>query len=203
MHKTKRTVTLLSFVAVLMFGFGFALVPLYDVFCQALGLNGRNTAIENGTYQPNVAKTLQRGIDTSREVTVQFVADQNKDMAWEFRPLTDAVTIHPGKVTTVRFYAKNLSDKPVVARAIPSMQPSKAVKYFTKMECFCFNNQTFLPGEAKEMALIFVVDRDLPKSIDKITQSYTFFDTKLANGNSVAEAKQPATANGKAKLNNI
>ena len=186
----KRTVIFFSFIAVLMFGFGFALVPLYNVFCDAFGLNGRNAAIDNGTYNPSAetARVLQEGIDEGRTVTVQFVANENKDLPWEFRPMTGAVTVHPGEVKQVRFYAKNLSDKTVVARAVPSMQPSRAVKYFTKMECFCFNNQVFKPGEAKEMPLIFVVNRHLPHGIEKLTQSYTFFDTKL-NAESVAEVK--------------
>jgi cytochrome c oxidase assembly protein subunit 11 len=194
-NQHQRTVILFTVIAVLMFGFGFALVPLYNVFCNTFGFNGRNAAIDNGTYNPLVeaARVLKEGVDTTRTVTVQFVANENKDLPWEFRPMSGAVDVHPGAVTQVRFYAKNLSDKTVVARAVPSMQPSRAVKYFTKMECFCFNNQVFKPGEAKEMPLIFIVNRNLPKGIDKLTQAYTFFDTKLS-AETVADVKaiQPA-----------
>lgn len=173
-----------------MFGFGFALVPLYNVFCQAFGFNGRNIEVENGTYQvrEEVVRTLRDGVDKNRTITVQFLANENKDLPWEFRPLQREINVHPGEVKQVRFYARNLSDKTVVARAIPSMQPSVAIKYFTKVECFCFNNQIFKPGEAKEMPLIFVVDRKLPQGIDKLTQSYTFFDTQQGKSDSVAAA---------------
>jgi len=186
----QRTVILFSVIAVLMFGFGFALVPLYNVFCDAFGFNGRNSAIDNGSYDPRAeaARVLKEGVDTTRTVTVQFMANENKDLPWEFRPMTGAVEVHPGEMKQVRFYAKNLSDKTVVARAVPSMQPSRAVKYFTKMECFCFNNQVFKPGEVKEMPLIFIVNRNLPKGIDKLTQAYTFFDTKLS-AEAVADVK--------------
>ena len=181
-NQHKRTVLLFSFIAVLMFGFGFALVPLYNVFCDVFGFNGRNAAIEDGTYNPiaEAARVLKEGVDKDRLVAVQFVADENKDLPWEFRPMTDEVNVHPGEVTQVKFYAKNLSNKTVVARAVPSMRPSAAIKYFTKMECFCFNNQVFKPGEVKEMPLIFVVNRKLPKNIEKLTQAYTFFDTGLS-----------------------
>jgi cytochrome c oxidase assembly protein subunit 11 len=108
-------------------------------------------------------------------------------MAWEFRTMTRTMELHPGEIKQVKFYARNKTDKTMVAQAVPSLAPAQAVKYFTKMECFCFNQQTFNPGEAKEMPLVFVVDPDLPKNVNTITLGYTFFDTeknaKLENDN--------------------
>lgn len=178
----KRIGVILSVVVVAMFGFGFALVPLYDLFCDALGLNGRFLDIESG--QVNVAEAKERGNklamkpDTERLVKVQFTASRNQDLAWEFRPMTRWVKIHPGEIKEVKYYAKNLTDKTVVAQAVPSIVPGTAVKYFTKIECFCFTQQTFAPGEAREMPLRFIVDPALPKEISTITLSYTFFDTQ-------------------------
>lgn len=195
----QRTVILFATIALLMFGFGYALVPLYNVFCNVFGFNGRNEAIDNGTYNPRAeaARVLKEGVDITRTVTVQFIASENKDLPWEFRPMTGSIDVHPGEVTQVKFFAKNLSNKTVVARAVPSMRPSEGVKYFTKMECFCFNNQVFKPGEVKEMPLIFIVNRNLPKKIERLTQAYTFFDTKLS-AESVADVKavQPAAPPG-------
>jgi len=97
-------------------------------------------------------------------------------MNWEFRAMESKIKVHPGEVKTIKFYAKNLTKDTVVAQAVPSLVPGRAVKYFTKMECFCFSQQTFKPGEEREMPLRFVVDPDLPKKIHTISLGYTFFN---------------------------
>ena len=181
----KRVVGSLSLVALGMFGFGFALVPLYNLICDTFGLNGKFTEIEQGTV--NVTQQVQRGEeiqkrqDLTREVTVEFFSSLNQNLQWEFKPMTRKIKLHPGKVTTVKYYAKNKTGREVVAQAIPSVSPGVANKYFTKMECFCFKQQTFKPGEEKEMPLIFVVDPDLPKNVSTISLAYTFFDTQNRN----------------------
>ena len=181
----RRVVGGLSLVAIGMFGFGFALVPLYNLICDAFGLNGKFTDVEQGTV--NVAAQVKRGEeiskrqDLTREITVEFFSSLNQNLAWEFKPMTRKLKLHPGEVTTVKYYAKNKTGREVVAQAIPSVSPGVANKYFTKMECFCFKQQTFKPGEEKEMPLIFVVDPDLPKNVSTISLAYTFFDTQNRN----------------------
>lgn len=178
----RKVVGGLTLVAIGMFGFGFALVPLYNLICDAFGLNGKFTDIEQGTVDvvqlAKQAEEIQKRQDLTREVTVEFFSSLNQNLHWEFKPLTKKLKLHPGKVTTVKYYAKNNTDREVVAQAIPSVSPGVANKYFTKMECFCFKQQTFKPGEEKEMPLIFVVDPDLPKNVTTISLAYTFFDTQ-------------------------
>lgn len=177
-----RLVKKLTVVVFGMFGFGFALVPMYNLVCDAFGINGRFLEIQDGTYNAkqgeNKGKQLAARKDLSRTVTVQFTTTLNQNMAWEFKTMTRTMELHPGEIKQVKFYARNKTDKTVVAQAVPSLAPAQAVKYFTKMECFCFNQQTFNPGEAKEMPLVFVVDPDLPKNVNTITLGYTFFDTE-------------------------
>lgn len=187
--KLVRKLTLVVFA---MFGFGFALVPMYNLVCDAFGLNGRFLEIQDDSYNAAQGraegKKLAARRDTSRTITVQFTTTLNQNMSWEFRTMTNSLELHPGEIKQVRFYAKNKTDETVIAQAVPSIAPSKAVKYFTKMECFCFNQQTFKPGEAKEMPLVFVVDPDLPSDVKTITLGYTFFDT---NKNAELEPHNP------------
>jgi cytochrome c oxidase assembly protein subunit 11 len=189
----KKVVSLLTLVALGMFGFGFALVPLYNLICDTFGLNGKFTEIEQGTVnvaqQAKRAEKIQKRQDLSRTVTVEFFSSLNQNLNWEFKPITRKLKLHPGEVTTVKYYAKNNTGREVVAQAIPSVSPGIANKYFTKMECFCFKQQTFKPGEEKEMPLIFVVDPDLPKNISTITLAYTFFDTQNRSANNGQQEK--------------
>ena len=164
-------------VTVGMFGFGFALIPLYSVICDVFGLNGRFIDLQK-TEQAEYVANVERRIDTKRKVRVEFLTTLNQKLNWEFKAREYTVDVHPGKVTEVMFYAKNLMDRDVVAQAVPSVSPGNAAKYFSKMECFCFTNQTFKAGEAREMPLRFYVDPNLPKSIETISLSYTFFDTQ-------------------------
>lgn len=158
--------TRLLLLAVLMFGFGFALVPIYDVMCKAFGINGKTA----GQYEGSQVT------DASREVRVQFLATNAVDMVWEFRSKADELDVHPGAVNQVLFVASNPSDHVMTAQAIPSISPSEAAAYFHKTECFCFTQQVLKPGERIEMPVRFIVDRDLPKDVKHLTLAYTLFD---------------------------
>ena len=166
-------------VAIAMFAFVFVvMVPLYNVLCDALGINGKT----DGTQYTSVPVA----VDESRTVTVQFVATNNEGMPWEFGPSVTAMKVHPGAVNDTVFFARNPLPKDMVAQAIPSISPSRAVKYFHKTECFCFNQQPLQANANAEMPLQFIVDQDLPKDIQTITLSYTIFDVTDAVNGSVA-----------------
>ena len=155
-------------MTVAMFGFGFALVPLYDVFCELTGLGGRtNTEALALTEQP----------DEDRLITVEFVATVNEYGPWEFEPTVTKMQVHPGKLYDTTFYARNLLGRAAVGQAVPSVSPPIAARHFKKTECFCFTNQPFDADEGKDMPVRFLVDRDLPAHIDTVTLSYTFFAT--------------------------
>jgi len=162
----KPLVTRLLILVVAMFAFGFALVPLYDVMCKALGINGKT----GDQY------TQSQQVDDSRQVRVQFLATNNADMTWGFFPKAQELTVHPGAVSEMLFVAQNPTDKPMTAQAIPSISPSTAAVYFHKTECFCFTQQMLQPGERIEMPVRFIVDRDLPKDVKHLTLAYTLFD---------------------------
>ncbi|MEZ5542256.1 MAG: cytochrome c oxidase assembly protein [Pseudomonadota bacterium] len=181
----RRTVRKLGIVAMLMFGFGFALVPLYDVFCDITGLNGKTGRIE-------LERSLSSEVDAGRLVTVEFLGRANSDLPWEFRPLVHSVKVHPGEVTEVHYFARNTADHAIVGQAVPSLAPGQAAKYFNKTECFCFTQQTLAAGEAKEMPIRFVVDPALPDKVVRVSLSYTFFpaqDAKPAETVSMEQGK--------------
>jgi cytochrome c oxidase assembly protein subunit 11 len=177
-HANNRMLKRLLLATVFMFGFGFALVPLYNAMCDALGINGRFREIEQGTYDPAKALSSEvMEVDKSRTITVELLASIQRNGPWEFRAMVHKVKVHPGEIKEVDFYAKNLSSRAIVAQAIPSIVPGTAVKYFHKIECFCFHQQTFNAEEDKVMPLRFVVDPKLPRDISTISLGYTFFDT--------------------------
>jgi cytochrome c oxidase assembly protein subunit 11 len=164
----RRIVGRLGLVVVAMFGFGFALVPLYDVFCEVTGLNGKTGRIA-------AEEVLGGQVDEAREVTVEFVASVNSDLPWEIKPLVRRITVHPGAVTEVSYSARNMTGETVIGQAVPSLVPGVASKYFNKTECFCFTQQSLEPGEYKEMPLRFIVDPELPEDVHEVALSYTFF----------------------------
>ncbi|SDK59425.1 cytochrome c oxidase assembly protein subunit 11 [Methylophilus rhizosphaerae] len=147
--------------------FAFALVPLYDVICSVTGLNGK-------TSNTATTATAQK-VDTSREVTVQFVSSVMSGLGWNFYPKQNSVTVHPGQVTSVMFEAKNITNEVVVGQAIPSVTPGIASAHLKKIECFCFTRQSLKPGEMKELPLRFFVSTDLPPEVHELTLSYSFF----------------------------
>ena len=168
----RRTASRLAVVVLAMFGFGYALVPLYDILCEVTGLGGRTGVVE--------ANALDRTVDTSRLVKVQFLGTVNSRLPWEFRPTVATMRVHPGKVYEATYFARNLSDQSTVGQARPSVAPTIASLHFNKTECFCFVNQAFEAGEAREMPVRFVLDRKLPKGVEEVTLSYTFFNVDEA-----------------------
>jgi cytochrome c oxidase assembly protein subunit 11 len=175
-NPTVDTTAKLAGVAVLMFAFVFVvMVPLYDVLCDALGINGKPSG--------QAYTAVQARVDETRAVTIQFLSTNNEGMPWEFAPSTTAMKVHPGATNETVFYASNPTSKAMVAQAIPSISPARAAAYFHKTECFCFNQQPLDGKASAELPLQFIVDQDLPQDIKTITLSYTIFDvTEMASG---------------------
>lgn len=166
----RRTALKLGVVVLGMFGFGYALVPIYDVVCEALGLNGK-TRGEAVQLAPGQADR----VDTSRIITVEFISQVNGSLPWEFGSPVRKLQVHPGEVAEVVFEAHNLARVPYTGQAVPSVAPVEAARHFVKTECFCFINQTLAAGERADMPLRFMVDPRLPAGVTTITLSYTFF----------------------------
>jgi cytochrome c oxidase assembly protein subunit 11 len=164
-HSTLRK---LIVVAVLMFGFGYAMVPVYRQVCEVLGINVLTQ--KDGT----VARPANTQVDLSRSITVEL--DGNAQGPWRFRPTQRSVTVHPGELTTVTYEVVNTQARTVKAQAIPSYAPQSAMPHFKKVECFCFREQTLKPNEARQMPVVFFIDPALPREVRNITLSYTFFE---------------------------
>jgi len=167
-------------VTAVMFGFGFALVPLYEKICEVTGIN-QLTKRDRGAAE--FARNTQ--VDTSRKVSVVF--DANGRGAWQFRPETNALEVHPGELVTVVYDLVNTKDVPTAGQAIPSYLPQVSAQYFHKLECFCFEQQELASGETRKFPVVFVVDPKLPKDVHTITLSYTFFEV-AGKGASAAPA---------------
>lgn len=154
--------------AVGMFGFGFALWPLYNVFCDVFGINGK--------INPEAVSLAGYTVDPDREIDIAFDTTVNQEMPWRFEPLVKRIVVHPGETHRVSFRVENPTDRTIVGQAIPSVSPGPAAGYFRKTECFCFTRQTLGPGEVREMPVAFLVDPALPEDLDMLVLSYTFFD---------------------------
>lgn len=164
----------LVFMAVAMFGFGYLLVPLYDVFCEVTGLGGR-------TNDAPVA--VVEAPDFDRTVTLEFITTVNQQAPWDFRPQVNRMEVHPGKLYTAEFFARNGRDAGMLVQTVPNVAPSTAGKYLIKTDCFCFDQQSFGADEGRELLVRFIVDPDLPESVDTVTLSYTIFEVReLAAG---------------------
>ena len=161
----------LAVFALVMFGFGFAMVPFYQKFCQMTGITDLLRAD---------AKPANTQVDTSRWVTLEFDANTH-GMPWQFAPLQRSVKVHPGAMTQVAFEIHNTGDKAIVGQAIPSYGPKHVAEFVKKLECFCFKQQVLAAGEKREMPVQFVIDPALPSSVSTLTLSYTFFEVKGAN----------------------
>ncbi len=161
-------------LAVGMFGFGYAMVPMYDIICEITGLNGK-------TGRVSIAEAEAAQAVADREVIVEFTSTINASGSWTFRPTTREMRVKPGQTYQTAYYAENLTDRTTVGQATPSVTPSAAAKYFNKTECFCFTQQLFEPRASKDMPLIFIIDPDLPLNVDRVTLSYTFFNSPDAN----------------------
>ncbi|MBX3644822.1 MAG: cytochrome c oxidase assembly protein [Rubrivivax sp.] len=160
-------------VALAMFGFGFALVPMYRAICDALGVNVLS-AVEQKREDVVTGRRLNTQVDTTRTITVEF--DANARGPWDFKPAVASMQVHPGEMATVMYEFRNKQDRTMAAQAIPSYAPKQAMPHFNKLECFCFNEYTLKPGESKQWPVVFVIDTKLPKDVTTITLSYTFFE---------------------------
>ncbi len=178
--KQRRLVLILSSFVVLMFGFGYAMVPLYNVLCKQLGINGKTGG------QVVLDDT---GIDESRTITVQFLATTNAYIPWEFRPRLRTIQMHPGENKAVAYFARNNTDHAMTVQAIPSVTPGTAAKYLKKTECFCFTQQKMNGQEEMDWPLLFHIDKNVPKNIHTITLAYTLFDVTSSHSK-VIDAKQ-------------
>jgi cytochrome c oxidase assembly protein subunit 11 len=169
----KRMVGKLTVVVALMFGFGYALVPMYKHICAALGINVLSIA-ERQVPGNSSSSSANTQVDTSRVISVEF--DTNVRGPWEFKPAVRHLDVHPGELTTVLYEFRNVQDRTMAAQAIPSYAPKQAEPHFNKLECFCFNEYVLKPGESKTWPVVFIIDPKLPKDVKTITLSYTFFE---------------------------
>ena len=186
-----RTVWQLMALVTGMFAFVFVgLVPLYGLLCEWTGLNGKTGG--EYTYDPAVTAP-----DRSRLIRVNFLANTNAGMPWEFWPEHGSVRVHPGELNDVAFYVRNTTDRVMVAQAVPSVVPGTAAKYFHKTECFCFEQQTLQPGEEMAMPMRFIVGPELPKNVQSISLSYALFDiTDGFNARQTAQQVQSEKRDG-------
>jgi cytochrome c oxidase assembly protein subunit 11 len=169
-----KTIRQLLFLVVGMFGFGFAMVPLYDLVCEVTGLNGKTA----GKYVEQETQIVRE----DRLVTIQFLASNNANMPWEFRPKVRTLKVHPGEMNSTEFYVRNVTRETMVAQAIPSVTPFRAAEFLHKTECFCFEQQQLATGEDLDMPLRFIIDSNIPEDITTLTLSYTLYDVTEQTG---------------------
>jgi cytochrome c oxidase assembly protein subunit 11 len=183
MHATQKKKIMtrkLLLVVCMMFAFGYALVPLYRAICDLTGINILAFQEEVGKNKITVAVNSQ--VDLSREITIDFDSNEagGSQALWSFKPAQRSVKAHPGELMTVQYELKNLQNRSVVGQAIPSYLPARAAQHFSKVECFCFKQQTLAPGEVRTFPVVFSIDPALGKDVSSITLSYTFFEVKGA-----------------------
>jgi cytochrome c oxidase assembly protein subunit 11 len=175
----------LAVVALLMFGFGYAMVPMYKSICEALGINVLSLSERQAVAGAADGRNTQ--IDRSRTITVEF--DANARGPFDFKPAVASLQVHPGELTSVMYEFRNVQNRSLSAQAIPSYAPKQASAHFNKLECFCFNEYTLAPGESKRWPVVFVIDSRLPKDVTTITLSYTFFEVKGKVATQAAQEK--------------
>ena len=169
-----------------MFAFGFALVPFYKKICEVAGFN-RVIAADTVTNAQ---------VDATRWLTVEFDTNLRSELPWVFRPLEKSVRFHPGELVEVTFEVENRSTRAITGQAIPSYGPQVAGRYFKKLDCFCFTQQTLQPGEVRRMPVVFVIERTLPDDVSYVTMSYTFFEVEAANTSKRANANEATRSGG-------
>lgn len=175
----RRLTGKLLLLAVGMFGFGFLLWPLYNVFCEITGLNGKGSGLVE-------ASTVEQTVDENRWVTVQFDANVNSELSWSFEPEQFEMRVHPGELSKANYIASNRAGRAITGQAVPSVAPGRAAPYFNKTECFCFTQQTLEAGEERNMPVHFIIDPDLPEDVRTVTLSYTFFRSTSSSGTAQA-----------------
>lgn len=168
----RSTLGKLVVVAVMMFGFGYALVPVYRQICEVLGIN---VLTQKGEF---VEAPVNTQVDKSRKIVVEL--DGNAQGPWRFRPTQRSIEVHPGELATVTYEVVNTQGRAIKAQAIPSYAPQAATPHFMKVECFCFQEQTLQANEARQMPVVFFIDPKLPREVKNITLSYTFFEIGAA-----------------------
>ena len=174
-HGNRQLVFKLTVVTLVMFAFGYALVPMYKHICEALGINVLSLSdVRTGVAADGRGRLTNTQIDLSRSVTIEF--DANARGPWDFKPAVRSVQVHPGEMATVMYEFQNIQNRTMAAQAIPSYAPMQAAAHFNKLECFCFNEYVLKPGEVKQWPVVFFVDPKLPKDVTTITLSYTFFE---------------------------
>ena len=166
-REAKKTLIKLVVAVPLMFAFGFALVPLYDVFCEVTGINGK-------VFQSEYSEDLIT--DDGRTIAIQFISTNNENMPWTFKPSEQVMKIETGKYHGATFYVKNTTNRKMTAQAVPSVAPSNAAAHYKKLECFCFEQQELMPGEEALLPVRFIFDSNIPESINNVALSYTIFD---------------------------
>jgi len=172
-QRIRKQVLIMLGIVLGMFAFCYALVPLYTVFCKATGLNGKT---------PGQVIAAPTKIDTSRLVTVELLATLNEQIPGEFSSQHKKFTLHPGEYVSTSYWVKNLTDRPLIVQAIPSVTPGLGAQHIKKVECFCFTHQPLAAREGKDMPLVFTVDPKLPKHIHTLTLAYTLFDVTHQQG---------------------
>ena len=165
-----QTMRKLFVVSLAMFGFGFALIPFYQKICEVTGVNR--------LLRP--AELTNTQVDATRFVTIEFDSNLRSALPWTFKPLETSVRIHPGEMTTVMYEIRNTSTRAITGQAVPSYGPHVAEQFFKKLDCFCFTQQTLQPGESRQMPVVFVIEAGLPKEVNTITLSYSFFEVEGA-----------------------
>ncbi len=187
----RRMMGKLGVIALAMFGFGYALVPMYRTICDALGINVLSVS-ERVTGGTGTSRKASTQVDLSRTVTIEF--DANARGVFDFKPAVRSVQVHPGEMATVMYEFRNIQNRTLAAQAIPSYAPMQASAHFNKVECFCFNEYVLKPGETKQWPVVFYVDAKLPKDVTTITLSYTFFEVagKVAAQGDAAQPTRPA-----------
>ncbi|MDO6687571.1 MULTISPECIES: cytochrome c oxidase assembly protein [unclassified Agarivorans] len=179
----RRLVVRLLLVVVAMFGFGYALVPLYDVFCKVTGINGKTA---------KTASEVSMATDEQRIVTVEFISYVPQGLNWKFGPKVNRVKVHPGETLQVNFSASNFTARRGTVQAVPSVSPGLAANHLKKVSCFCFEQQTLAPGEQQDMPLFFYVAPELPEDINTLTLAYTLFAVEGAELNESETAQTRA-----------
>ncbi len=178
----RRTVIKLVLATCVMFSFGYALVPIYNVFCTVTGLNGK-------TGRLTEAQAAALPVDESRSITVEFVTNVDAQMPWDFKPMVNKVVVHPGVETQVEFEVHNWDTGSIDGNAVPSVAPNTVAKYFKKTECFCFTQQTLAAGETRRMPVRFIIDPRLPQEVTVLTLGYTFFESLKPTASNAEVAK--------------
>ena len=172
-QENKRMLLRLSLIAAGMFGFGYALVPFYYQICKAWNV---------GSLEEKAEAPANTQVDSTRTVTIELDSNAHGALPWRFKPLVNHVDVHPGQITTVEYEVVNERATPVTGQAVASYGPEYAGEYFRKIECFCFTQQTLAPNESRRLPVVFVVDPKLPKDVNTISLSYTFFEVAGRGG---------------------